>query len=243
MVVDAVAQELRLGVGDELSLVAHPLDQTLVVPVRLVGIFAIDAIADPYWYGDEQLTVGIEDNARYRTFGPFLTTPNDFLQRAGVASVHMRWRTFPNLERLTVDDAAQLRSRLEALPERLRIAIGEDLDVATGLPSILGDAERSLLVSRTGVLLLMAQLAILAAYAIILTASLLVDHRRIDTALLRSRGAGPAQVALLALAEGLLLAIPAVLVAPWLAVAALSLLNVVGPACRRGPPHRAAGHP
>ena len=78
-------------------------------------------------------------------------------------------------------------------------------------------------------LLLIAQLAILAAYAIILTASLLVDHRRIDTALLRSRGAGPSQVALFALSEGLLLAIPAVLVAPWLAVAALNLLNVMGP--------------
>ena len=83
--------------------------------------------------------------------------------------------------------------------------------------------------SRTGVLLLMAQLALLAAYAVVLTASLLVDHRRIETALLRSRGAGPLQVALLALGEGLLFAIPAVLIAPWLAVGALNLLNVAGP--------------
>ena len=75
----------------------------------------------------------------------------------------------------------------------------------------------------------MAQLSILAAYAIVLTASLLVDHRRVDTALLRSRGAGLPQLALLSAAEGILLAIPAVLVAPWLAVGALNLLNVAGP--------------
>ena len=75
----------------------------------------------------------------------------------------------------------------------------------------------------------MAQLALLAGYAIILTATLLVDHRRIDTSMLRSRGAGPGQVALLALLEGLLLAVPAVLVAPWLAVGVLGLFNVVGP--------------
>ena len=83
--------------------------------------------------------------------------------------------------------------------------------------------------SRTGILLLMAQLAILAGYAIVLTAALIVDHRRVDTALLRSRGAGSAQVGGLALAEGLLLAIPAGLAGPWLAAGALRILNLSGP--------------
>lgn len=229
VVVDAAAKELRLRVGDALILVAHRLDETLPVAVRVVGIFAVDSNTDSYWNGDEQLLEGISDNGHFRSFGPFLTTQNDLLLHAGVASVHMQWQAIPNFEQLAVDDAAQLRRRVEALPERLKVATDEATYVATGLPSILGDAERSLLVSRTGVLLLIAQLAILAAYAIILIASQLVDHRRIDTALLRSRGAGPAQVALLALGEGLLLAIPAVLIAPWLAVASLSLLNVVGP--------------
>jgi ABC-type lipoprotein release transport system permease subunit len=229
VVVDAVAEELRLGVGDRLSLVTRNFDETRVVKVRVVGTFAVDEVADPYWYGDRQLVTGIENKAGSRTFGPFLTTPDEFLQRAGVISVHMQWRTFPDLQRLTLDDAAQLRRALEGLPERLRVAIGGDVDVTSALPAIVSDAERSLLVSRTGVLLLLAQLAILAVYAIILTASLLVDRRRIDTALLRSRGAGPLQVSLLALAEGLSLALPAVLVAPWLAVAALTLFNLVGP--------------
>ena len=218
-----------MRVGDALTLVAHPLDETLQVTVRVVGIFAIDAVADPYWNGDEQLVSGITFNGHFRSFGPFFTTADDLLLHAGVASVHMQWQAFPDFEQLAVDDAAQLRTRVEALPERLKIVTDDATYVASGLPSILGDAERSLLVSRTGVLLLIAQLAILAAYAIILIASQLVDHRRIDTALLRSRGAGPSQVALLALAEGFLLAVPAVLIAPWLAVASLSLLNVVGP--------------
>jgi ABC-type lipoprotein release transport system permease subunit len=90
-------------------------------------------------------------------------------------------------------------------------------------------AERSLQVSGASVLLLMLQLAILAAYAIILTASLLVDHRQIDTAMLRSRGAGPWQLTLLSLGEALLLAVPAVLLGPWLAAGALSVLNAAGP--------------
>src|SRR6185503_15663833 len=88
---------------------------------------------------------------------------------------------------------------------------------------------QSLLVSRTGVLLLLVQLGVLAGYAIALTADLIVDHRRLDTALLRLRGASTRQVAVLALAESLLLAVPGIVLGPWLAALSLRALNVVGP--------------
>ncbi|HYK95300.1 MAG TPA: FtsX-like permease family protein [Candidatus Dormibacteraeota bacterium] len=229
VVVDAVATALHLRVGDSVPLVAHPSEQPLAVPARLVGIFSVTSAADPYWSADDQLATGIHENGTYRNLGPFLTTQDDLLQHAGLTQVRLQWRVFPRFEDLSLDDAGQLRTRVEGLGERLGVDTGQPFSVTTGLPAILRDAERSLLVSRTGVLLLMAQLSILAAYAIVLTASLLVDHRRVDTALLRSRGAGLPQLALLGAAEGVLLAIPAVLVAPWLAVAALNLLNVVGP--------------
>ncbi|HEX6139177.1 MAG TPA: ABC transporter permease, partial [Candidatus Limnocylindria bacterium] len=53
--------------------------------------------------------------------------------------------------------------------------------------------------------------------------------RRIGTALLRSRGAGPLQVGAMALTEALVLAVPAAFLAPWVAVGALNLLNLAGP--------------
>jgi ABC-type lipoprotein release transport system permease subunit len=229
VVVDGVASTLHLKVGDSVPLVAHPSEQPLAVPARLVGIFSINSAADPYWAGDDQLTAGIHDNGSYRSIGPFLTTQADLPVHAGISQIQLQWRVYPDFDRLTLDDAGQLRARVEGLAERLGVVTGDQFTVATGLPAILRDAERSLLVSRTGVLLLMAQLSILAGYAIVLTASLLVDHRRVDTALLRSRGAGLPQLALLAAAEGFLLAIPAVLVAPFIAVGALNLLNVAGP--------------
>lgn len=229
VVVDDVAQKLGLEVGDALALVAHPSTQPLTVPARLVGIYAIDDAADPYWNADEQLLTGLHENGQYRTFGPFQTTRDDLLQRAGLTQVRLQWGVLPNFERLTVDGIPQLRGGLGTLEEHLQARTDAAFDVVTGLPSILADAERALLVSRTGVLLVMAQLALLAAYAVVLTATLLVDHRRVETALLRSRGAGSLHVALLALTEGLLIAVPSVIVAPWLAVAALNLLNVVGP--------------
>ena len=119
---------------------------------------------------------------------------------------------------------------MSELSERIRFALSGDAPVTTTeLDAILSGAERSLLVSRTGVLLLIVQLAILAAYAIVLTAGLLADHRRLDTALLRSRGAGPLEIVSMALVEALFLAVPAALLAPFLAATALRLFNVAGP--------------
>ena len=224
----AVAEALALEVGETIELVDHPSTHPVVVPVRIVGIFGIDRPSHPVWNGDQQLLDGVRANGQYQTFGPFLMTMEDLLARTD-GSIRMQWRTLIRFEAITVDEAGPLRGRVDALPDRLEAGGGEGYEVATELGTILRDSERSLLVSRTGVLLLMAQLAILAAYAIVLTASLLVDHRRVDTALLRSRGAGPGQVALLALMEGMLLAVPAVLLAPLLAVAALDVLNVAGP--------------
>lgn len=231
---DVAADPLGLAVDDQIRLTSR-LDDSLTVTVQVAAIYSVDDPADPFWWADPQLIDGLVESANYRTYGPLMTTRANVESPVGGASIKLAWQAFPDYGRLTVDDTAPLRARLGELPVRLGIATaGERPTVQTGLEGILADAERSLLVSRTGVLLLMAQLAILAAYAIVLTAALLVDHRRIDTALLRSRGAGAWQVALLALAEGLLLAVPAVLLGPWLAVAALGLLNSIGPLAEIG---------
>jgi hypothetical protein len=62
------------------------------------------------------------------------------------------------------------------------------------------------------------QFGVLAAYAVILVAALLLERRRTETALLRARGAGTGHLASMAFGEGLLVVVPAVLAAPWLAV-------------------------
>ncbi len=229
VVLDTVATALDLSVGDAIPLVAYPTGAPLELRARLVGTFAVPSVDDPYWNADPQLLTGLDEGGSSRTFGPFLTTPTDLIARAGAASLHVRWRAYPAVERLRVADLPGLRARVEAIAGDLEAATGRTFVVSPGLASILRAAERSLLVSATGVILVLGQLAILAAYVIVLTASLLVDHRRLDTALLRSRGAGVRHIALLSLAEALAIAIPAVLLAPWLAVGALDVLNVAGP--------------
>ena len=140
------------------------------------------------------------------------------------------WHAQPDFESLTLDGAPGLRARVGQIDDRLESAMaGAPVTVTTSLPDIVATAERSLLASRTGVLLLTVQFVVLAAYAVLLSAALLVEHRRVDTAMLRSRGAGPVRIAGLSLVEGLLLTVPATLLAPWLAAAALGAFNVAGP--------------
>ena len=77
--------------------------------------------------------------------------------------------------------------------------------------------------------MLTIQLVILAVYAVLLSAALLVEHRRVDTTMLRSRGAGSVRIAGMAAAEGVVLVVAAVVIGPWLALGALHLFDLVGP--------------
>jgi ABC-type lipoprotein release transport system permease subunit len=231
---DAVAEQLGLGAGDRLDLVSRR-DTALVLPVTIAAVFRIDDTADPFWWSDARAIDGVTQSNQFRTYGPFLMSRDDLTSRATSGGVSMSWRLIPNYAGMTSEDVAGLQARLDNLPERLRLVAGRDSPrIDTDLPQTLGAASRALVVSRTGMLLLMGQLALLGGYSILLTAGLLIDHRSVETALLRSRGAGPRQVAGLAVVEALVLAVPAVLLGPWCAIVALSLFDRLGPLAQVG---------
>ena len=228
-VLEPIATTLGLHVGDRLSL-ASRLVADVALDVVVSAIYAPRDRHAPFWWNDDALLRGIAQSANYRTFGPVLTTRDELLKRVGGSSVRVTWHAFPTADALRIADIAGLRARTELLPIRVTDALqGAFPVVKTGLPALMAASEQALLVSRTGVLLMLVQLGVLAGYAIALTADLIVDHRRHDTALLRVRGASTRQVAILALAESLLLAVPGVIIGPWLAALALRVFNVAGP--------------
>jgi hypothetical protein len=226
---DTVAARIGFSVGDERTL-ASRIHADLSVPLRVVGVFRITDPADPYWWAERQVVDGIETSDRFATHGPLFTTRDALLGRATASQAALTWRAFPEAESLTLADIDPLQVRVAGLQDRLAASLGRaSVGVETRLPEILADAQRSLLASRTGVLLLTAQFVVLAAYAVLLSAALLVEHRKMDTAMLRSRGAGPARIGVLALVEGLLLTVPAAIAGPWLAALVLRALNEIGP--------------
>ena len=227
---DRVSAALGIGVGDHESL-ENKVTPGFIVPVQVVAVYRVDDPAAAFWWGDAQVLEGVQTSERFATYGPFLTTRDALLSRATANQVQVTWRAMPDYSRATLAGVGDVRARVGAIKGRIAAATGGTpaVSLSTDLPAILGSTEQSLLVSRAGVLVLTIQLVILAVYAVLLSAALLVEHRRVDTTMLRSRGAGPFRIAEMAATEGLVLVVAAVVVGPWLALGALHVFDVVGP--------------
>ena len=229
----AVASDLGLRVGDVFDAQSR-LDPTHHVAVRVVGTYRPERIASAFWWGDPLATAGA---------GPFVTTRESF-DALGLRDQSLRWRLEPDTARLTLDQAGAVRRRLASLPTRLNEGrpAGQQFDVQTNLPGVLDEADHSLHLARAGVLVPFIQLALLAAYGLIVTTALLLERRYRVTETLRLRGGTALQITALALVEATLIAVPAVALAPWLAAGSLRALNHVGPLADVGVHARAARH-
>ena len=226
----ATAIELDLDLGDVFTVTSRR-ERSIQEQVTIAGIFEIDDPANPYWFDDELELNGVVEGTSFRTLGPFIVDVETLLTSFSPFSSEVNWRVLPDFENLAVDDIVEMRQRVQGLEARLNAAQEANLSfrVETRLPQILSEVERSLLATRSGVLTLTIQLAILAFYALLLTAGLLVESRRVETNLLKSRGSSRAQLLAMNGMEGLLLTVPTALLAPWLAAGALRLLNSFGP--------------
>ena len=231
----AAADGLGIAVGDELSLTSRA-GEVRTVEVRIVGRWEPNDPDDRYWLGDALELTGVSQGTSFNVHGPLVVTADDLVDarrdgqpRHDVAGA-ARLRE-PRARERALDAE---RRRRPGAPHPADLGDTAFFSVTTGLPSVLEGADRSLLVSRSGVLVLTIQFAVLAAYALVLVAGLLVEQRRIETALLRSRGASAGNVAWMAFLEGLLLVVPAALAAPWIALGVLRLFDAVGPLAAAG---------
>ncbi len=229
-----LASDLGVRVGDTLQMPSR-LDPTLVADVRVTGIYRIDDQADPYWWDDPMELAGATTSVNYTTYGPLILADGDFGAVITADAAAVSWRLFPELSTIDLDGLSPLRGSVDRIDGTLNAAVvravpgAPDLSISTGLVPMIDDLQHALLATRTGVLLLLVQLVALAAYALLLTAGLMVDQRRVESAMLHARGAATGQLVVQALLEGLVLAVPAAAVAPWLAAFALHLFNRIGP--------------
>jgi hypothetical protein len=226
---DAAAAALGLGLGDRIRL-ARGLAGGEAIELEVVGLWRPLA-GDPYFLGDALELDGVRHDADLTTRGPFVVAEADLAATAGGRQLDLAWRGLPSIDGLAVNRIDGLRTGVEGLRPALRSKLPppREVSVTTNLPSILAAASSSILVSRSGVTLLTIQFAVLAGYAVLLVAGLLIERRRSETALLRSRGASSGHLVALAFGEAVLLTVPAAIAGPFIAVAAVRLLGVVGP--------------
>ena len=232
---DVAAREMHLAVGDRLPLVSR-LDAAQVLTVTIAGIWTVDP-ADALWLGDELDTTGTTTGGTFTTRGPLVVREADIVDLGGRSTrLQISWRGLPAIANLRVDGVDALHTGSNDLSSRLRGVLTANVSprVTTGLPALLDDVGRSVLVSRSGVILLTIQFAVLAGYAVVLVAGMLLERRRSDIALMRSRGASGLHLVAMAVIEASILAAPAAVLAPILALGVVGLLGVVGPTAGLG---------
>lgn len=192
--------------------------------VRVTGLYRPKDHADPYWKLDQLGGRGLR-TAGFPTYGPLLTDPVAF--RTGpLVQESVGWLVTADFRTLTTDwlDALSAAARTAAARLMADPAFGRRATATTELPDALRELRRALLVNRSTILIVALQLTLLAGGALLLVARMLSGERAGERALLRARGGSRRRIAALALAEALLLALPAAVGAPPLTGPLLRLL-------------------
>ncbi|MFI9118792.1 FtsX-like permease family protein [Streptomyces bikiniensis] len=212
---EEAARRLKAGPGTLLDLTDRLTERR--VRARITGVYRPVDTTDPYWLLDPAGGRGVR-TVSFTTYGPLLTDPA-VLASGALAPGDTSWLGTADFTGFTTDRMDALRAAATEGPKALaenRAAFGATVSASTGLPAVLDQTGRALLVSRSTLLIVAVQLVLLAAYALLLVARLLSTERSGETALLRARGASRRRIAGLAAAEALLLALPAAVAAPLL---------------------------
>jgi len=218
----AAAAVLQVKVGDRVPITDRRTDQ--VAPVVVAGIWEPRDLTDPYWLLVPSVASGSAPGSS--SYGPIALPRDDFL-RAWAADASIGWIVQPDLAGVGLPELVALQR--DARPLRAGLAERVGLDgtgsVATELDRLVDRLTRADLVGRSALLTPVLLIVVLGVYALLLIAMLLTEHRRGETALIRARGAARLQIAGLAAREAALIVLPAVVLGPPLATAALRATN------------------
>ncbi|MET7688817.1 FtsX-like permease family protein [Streptomyces sp. NPDC005483] len=228
----AAARALHLGPGARFTLADRLRGPA--VRVTVTGLYRPVRADDPYWLLDELHGRGI-NKLDFTTYGPLLADPGVLTD--GTVSVGTSgWLASADFATVTTARSDALRRTAVAGNAALReeSSLGGATTASTSLPDVLDRTDRSLLVSRSTLLIVALQLVLLAGCALLLVAGLLSSERTGESRLLLARGASRARIAGLAALEGALLAAPALLCAPLLAAPLTRMLAGRGPLARIG---------
>lgn len=233
----AVAEELGISVGETVTLTPRSVDTELEAPV--VGVYTFNDVTEPAWFADPMVAEGSVVNGGEQIFGPLIASRKAVTDDLFTSRIRATWRVTPDFRTLNTSDLASFTAGMSRLEADLNARIDDipqitnpeavTFSLVTSLQDRLGSITKSLTVTSSTILAVILQLSLLAIYALVLTARLVVDTRTAETALARSRGASPAQLVSTATIEGLALVLPAVLIGPPLAALLIRALNRFGP--------------
>lgn len=222
------SQLLDLDVGDRMKAVpAASFRDPPAIEVEIVGVFQRDDPNDEYWYGTKK-TFSFHDDQW--TIIPLFTSETAILRQIyelyPTLYTDVTW--FYYLDREAIE-AGQVDDLLDTL-SLVKYDVRSNLNNSSSgirLDRVLFDYKEQLLLARIPLFLILFLIAGILAYFLALITGLVVKSRAVEISILKSRGATTPQVGLLAVVEGLMLSVPAVILGPLLALAVVKVLGEV----------------
>ena len=218
--VDALGAELlQLSAGDQMEIFpATYIDDPSVMRAKIVGVFQKTDPNDGFWNG----TSGDFSFHDYRwTMVPLFTTAEALLNQVVVqypsSLLDMTWILHVDRQRIRAGDVDTLQLLTQVVEQNVRTNLTNST-INTQLYWVLDDYEDRILPTRIPLFLIFLLVTAILMYYLGLISGLIVKSRSTELAMFKSRGATSHQLGLMAMVESLLLAIPAVVLGPLLAL-------------------------
>ena len=233
--VDALGAELLglgpsdlLQVGDEMQVFpASSFTDPPSVAVKIVGVFHRTNPDDEFWYGAGRVFSFKSDRW---TIVPLFTTQEAIFQQVigPYPGLYTNSTWFYYLDRQAVP--AKKVDTLQRIIQRAKADVEVNLrnsSTSVKLDQVLVSHKQQLLLARIPLFLIISLVTGILVYYLVLVAGLMVRARSTEIAMLKSRGSNTPQVGMLVLVEGLLLAVPAVVLGPFVALGVVRVLGRV----------------
>ena len=220
------AQLFQVGVGDTLSAIPHWDDVTPFVTVVISGVFTRNDPGDEMWALEREV-INAATGPSFRTV-PFYVSRKTYLDVLGPAFREMdstyAWLLAVDRGRLNALNAKQALDDIRQAHSTLNVKLTSYVQ-STALDNALVEYDRRLFFSKLPMFVVLVLIALVILYYVATLSSLVVEERRGEIALLRSRGASSAQILGVFMLEGATIAIPAFLAGPLLAAGIVGLLG------------------
>ena len=228
---EPMARAYRLDVGDRLPISFKKNDGQPFRWLQVSGVIRPRNPGDAYWSVEVHPLHAQSDKQWSTRYSAIL--PAEFFYR-GVDTLfpgsesRVTWNVQLTPARIALARISDLCGRIAILKRDLHL--GElHISLATGLAELLTDFAAQAGVVRGPLYLLMAEIALLVLYYVVLVAALSVQQAEREFAVLRSRGASGWQILAIQAAEAVLIATIAFLSGPGLAMVLLRGLVLFGP--------------
>ena len=222
-----IADKIGLTVGSTLSAVPHWVDATPYARVVVSGFFRRVDPDHPIWRLDNEVFHTFSSGSFIAV--PLLVSEDTLLNGLGGAFTDMDstygWMLLVDHERLQATNATDALYSIINMRRNMSRTFNSYRQV-TDLDNALSDYDERLLFTKLQMFVVLILIAVVVLYYVVTLSSLVAEQRKNEISLLQGRGATERQVLTVFVLEGLTIAGLAIVIAPFLAAAAISVLGL-----------------